>query len=101
MSQERRHRMSLWDKIADVGEQARLLGCVAREKIETGIVFNPTDASLRSDPFPFYKELRERSNVASSTDSPASSAALACSTDRKRMNWFGLTPAQRVNRRWK
>jgi len=36
---------------------------VARERIETGIVFNPLRKDLRVDPYPFYAELRERDPV--------------------------------------
>ncbi len=33
----------------------------ARERLESGIVFNPLRRDLRVDPYPFYRELRERS----------------------------------------
>jgi cytochrome P450 len=36
---------------------------VARERIETGIVFNPKRKDLRVDPYPFYAWLRERDPV--------------------------------------
>jgi len=36
---------------------------VARERFETGIVFNPLREDLRVDPYPFYAELRERDPV--------------------------------------
>lgn len=36
---------------------------LAAERLETGIVFNPTREELRSDPHPFYRELRERDPV--------------------------------------
>jgi len=36
---------------------------VARERIETGILFNPLRKDLRVDPYPFYAELRERDPV--------------------------------------
>jgi hypothetical protein len=42
---------------------ADLLARVAWERLRTGIVFNPSRASLRADPYPFYKELRERDPV--------------------------------------
>ncbi len=37
----------------------RALATVGLEKLATGIVFNPTDASMRADPYPFYRRLRE------------------------------------------
>ena len=30
------------------------------ERLETGIVFNPTRKAMRADPHPFYRRLRER-----------------------------------------
>jgi len=36
---------------------------LAIERVETGIVFNPTRAELRADPHPFYRALRERDPV--------------------------------------
>jgi len=39
---------------------ARTVAAVGLEKLATGIVFNPTDAGMRADPYPFYQQLRER-----------------------------------------
>jgi cytochrome P450 len=37
----------------------RGLAFMAVEKLETGIVFNPMQSELRSDPYPFYTKLRQ------------------------------------------
>jgi pimeloyl-[acyl-carrier protein] synthase len=42
---------------------ADILVRAARERIETGIVFNPTRKDLRADPYPFYAQLRERDPI--------------------------------------
>jgi cytochrome P450 len=38
---------------------AQMLGRIAREKLESGLVFNPTRRAMRADPHRFYRELRE------------------------------------------
>jgi len=43
--------------------QAELVGKLAVERLETGMVFNPIRASLRRDPYPFYQQMRERDPV--------------------------------------
>jgi cytochrome P450 len=52
--------MKLVQRIDQWLETARMLGLVARERLETGIVFDPTRKDLRSDPYPFWRELREK-----------------------------------------
>ncbi len=47
-------------RIEHWAETARMIGRVAREKLATGIVFDPTRKELRSDPYPFWRELREK-----------------------------------------
>jgi len=37
----------------------RVLTMAGLEKLATGIVFNPTSAEMRADPYPFYRRLRE------------------------------------------
>lgn len=50
--------MSLSTRIDDAYALVRGLAFMAVEKLETGIVYNPMNAELRSDPYPFYTELR-------------------------------------------
>jgi len=52
--------MSLRTRIDDVRAMVRGLVFFAVEKLETGITFNPMNPELRSDPYPFYAELRRR-----------------------------------------
>ncbi|HXZ86150.1 MAG TPA: cytochrome P450 [Myxococcota bacterium] len=52
--------MSLRTRIDDVRAMVRGAALAAVEKLETGIVFNPMSPELRSDPYPFYAELRRR-----------------------------------------
>lgn len=40
--------------------RAGMLAAVTRERLATGIVFNPTRRDMREDPHRFYRELRER-----------------------------------------
>jgi cytochrome P450 len=42
---------------------SEMLVSLAREKVSTGIVFNPMQEALRSDPFPIYRALREHSPI--------------------------------------
>jgi cytochrome P450 len=44
-------------------EAARLSAAVVRERIETGLVFNPVQGKYRRDPYPMYRALRERDPV--------------------------------------
>ena len=46
-----------WDNLFAAARAITLFGV---EKLETGITFNPTNATLRSDPYPFYAELRRK-----------------------------------------
>lgn len=39
---------------------ARMMTTASLEKLTTGILFDPTDAAMRADPYPFYRRLRER-----------------------------------------
>ena len=50
--------MSLRTRFDDVAAAIRGTALLAVEKLETGIVFNPMDPQLRSDPYPFYARLR-------------------------------------------
>jgi cytochrome P450 len=50
--------MSLRTRFDDVSALIRGAVLAAVEKLETGIVFNPMDPELRSDPYPFYARLR-------------------------------------------
>jgi len=52
--------MSLRTRIDDVREMARAVTLLGIERLETGIVFNPMNAELRSDPYPFYARLRSK-----------------------------------------
>ncbi len=52
--------MGLRDRIQGAGDAARLGCLMVLEGLQSGIVFNPTAKALRSDPFPFYRKLRER-----------------------------------------
>ena len=36
---------------------------LVQERVRTGIVFNPMQKGLRSDPFPIYRRLREASPI--------------------------------------
>jgi len=51
--------MSLRSRFDQVWMAARGATLLAVERLETGIGFNPLDPQLRSDPYPFYKRLRE------------------------------------------
>jgi len=51
--------MSLRTRIDDLSALVRGMTFAAVERLETGIVFNPTNPVLRSDPYPFYARLRE------------------------------------------
>ncbi len=42
---------------------SEMLVSMARERATTGIVFNPMQAQLRSDPFPIYRSLRENAPI--------------------------------------
>jgi hypothetical protein len=44
-------------------EGARMLGAIAAERFETGLVFNPLSARTRRDPYRHYRVLRERDPV--------------------------------------
>jgi cytochrome P450 len=48
--------LTQWDNLVAA---VRGLSLMAVEKVETGIVYNPMDATLRSDPYPFYTQLRQ------------------------------------------
>lgn len=54
-------------RLADSALALRLsvagLAGFAREKVESGIVFNPLRKDLRVDPYPYYRELRERDPI--------------------------------------
>jgi len=52
--------MSLRTRIDDLAAAARALTLMGVERLETGIVFNPSDSRLRVDPYPFYARLREQ-----------------------------------------
>src|SRR5262245_31379849 len=52
--------MSLRARIDSFVDAARGATLLAVERLETGIGFNPLDPTLRSDPYPFYKRLREK-----------------------------------------
>jgi cytochrome P450 len=52
--------MSLRTRIDDLAELIRGVTLLAVERLQTGIVFNPMYAPLRSDPYPFYARLREK-----------------------------------------
>ncbi|HTO55618.1 MAG TPA: cytochrome P450 [Myxococcota bacterium] len=51
--------MSLRTRWDDFAAAARGIALMGVEKLETGIVFNPTTPSLRSDPYPLYAKLRQ------------------------------------------
>ncbi len=51
--------MTLRTRFDDFIWTARALALVAVERVETGIVFNPSAPELREDPYPFYRRLRE------------------------------------------
>jgi hypothetical protein len=50
--------MSLRTRFDDVTALIRGTALLAVERLETGIVFNPMNPELRSDPYPFYARLR-------------------------------------------
>jgi pimeloyl-[acyl-carrier protein] synthase len=52
--------MSLRTRLDDLTALIRGTAMLAVEKLETGIVFNPMDAQLRVDPYPFYARLRSK-----------------------------------------
>ena len=52
--------MSLRVKLDSALEVLEAVGCMAVERVQTGIVFNPMRRELRSDPHPFYRALREK-----------------------------------------
>jgi cytochrome P450 len=51
--------MSLRMKLSMAREALRLLGGLARERVETGYAFNPVMGAARRDPYPLYARLRE------------------------------------------
>jgi cytochrome P450 len=51
--------LSLGDFVRSLGIQAFLL----RERLESGVGFNPLSASVLDDPYPAYKQLRDRDPV--------------------------------------
>jgi cytochrome P450 len=51
--------MSLRTRWDDLSAAVRGIALMGVEKLETGIVFNPMNPELRSDPYPFYAKLRE------------------------------------------
>src|SRR5262245_41454067 len=44
-------------------EAARLGAAVVRERVETGLIFNPILARNLRDPYPMYRQLRERDPI--------------------------------------
>ncbi|MFI5315882.1 MAG: cytochrome P450 [Myxococcota bacterium] len=52
--------MSLRTRLDDAAALIRGTALLAVEKLETGIVFNPMNPELRSDPYPFYARLRAK-----------------------------------------
>ncbi len=44
-------------------EAVRVGGLALRERIETGLVFNPVSPRFRADPYPLYARLRERDPI--------------------------------------
>src|SRR5262245_8482028 len=52
--------MSLRSRIDSVWAAARGATLLARERLQTGIGFNPLDPELRRDPYPFYARLRAK-----------------------------------------
>lgn len=52
--------MSLRVRIDQAGQLARTALDLARERLETGVVFFPLRKELRRDPYPYYRSLRER-----------------------------------------
>ena len=52
--------MGLRNVFERAGFAARIATQMAVERVETGIVFNPTRPSCRIDPYPHYRALRER-----------------------------------------
>ena len=52
--------MSLRTRFDSAVEAGRALALMGVERLETGIVFNPSDPRLRVDPYPFYARLREK-----------------------------------------
>ncbi len=55
--------MSWFTKLDQAAFAAEMVGRIAFEKLQTGIVFNPQAKQLRDDPHPFYRKLRERDPV--------------------------------------
>jgi hypothetical protein len=55
--------MRLWQLLDGAREGVRLVTAVARERIETGHVFNPLAPRWRRDPYPMYRRLREADPV--------------------------------------
>ena len=53
----------LLNHAANARMAARAASGFARERLESGMVFNPTRADLRIDPYPYYRELRERDPI--------------------------------------
>ncbi len=51
--------MSLRTAWHDTLFTTRALAAVSIEKLATGLVFNPSSAEMRADPYPFYRRLRE------------------------------------------
>jgi hypothetical protein len=44
-------------------EGTRVLVALARERLETGVVFNPMGRAFRADPYALYRRLRERDPI--------------------------------------
>ena len=44
-------------------EGTRVLFALARERLETGAVFNPMSRRFRADPYSLYRRLRERDPI--------------------------------------
>ncbi|MFP8873385.1 MAG: cytochrome P450, partial [Myxococcota bacterium] len=55
--------MDLRTKLMDLGQAGQLALQVAREWWETGILFSAFGKSFQNDPYPIYRELRERDPI--------------------------------------
>src|SRR5262249_34871570 len=51
------------EKVDDLVFNAEMAGRALGEWITTGLLFNPQRAELRVDPYPFYRQLRERDPI--------------------------------------
>lgn len=48
---------------AQIRDAARAVVGFSRERLESGLVFNPTRPDLRVDPYPYYRQLRDKNPI--------------------------------------